>query len=712
MKPILYNGDQTVASNRLLNPDGTGLLQVAWQQSKPIIPDELNLSQQLANEQRRNLGGITTRPGFGTRDAFMVSGTPSSPNTMTITCPATWVTVNGETLRLADSAGAGIATALVDRPASGTAYNLVFVEMWYAEIGPIGASGVVTTLLPNGWADSGTDLNSDANAAALYLIKNPQVTAVSETTRRIGLRWRYRVVNTTTNPTSVLSGDSTLAGDGIYGTTPRGGAASPVGGYTYANQPYPYLTQYRAGDGTVAAAAALGCVDGYVYAIPVAYVTHVSTDTIGVITLGQVTDRRKASNPLAVIGTSGNNTTIAGDDVIFYKLDGVTETARVIGSAGVPYTVRSQRLQSTVATGTAPLVVASTTEVANLNAAQVGGRTPGNASGNVPISNGTLNTNLNAEKTGGYLAVDLTQAPGSQRNLADMIATIDSNGKLPAGILTLPSATTANNLLDDVDGTTLHPASDFWFRVEKVDNATHADTAGDADTANSASTAIKAFTLQDHLAPGGPAYNSTHFWRKAETVSFATDADTADLATVATTAVNIGQGATVARLNFPTDETVLVMRQGNYSPLGNVTSWATPQATSATWAQSDELARFVATPSRFKFDAGAGGFTIVQAKMYGSIFAAYNPADDIAGTYTYGLRIYSPADHTVGNFVWGHSQTLAGGTSFRLEDLGTPTFTVPTNGSADGMWLVRIIITRPGVNGFWCSNISMRLYAV
>ena len=66
----------------------------------------------------------------------------------------------------------------------------------------------------------------------------------------------------------------------------------------------------------------------------------------------------------------------------------------------------SGQLFSEVATGTAPIVVASTTKVTNLNADQVDGYSPGNSSGNIPISNGVLNSNLNAERISGNLAVD------------------------------------------------------------------------------------------------------------------------------------------------------------------------------------------------------------------------------------------------------------------------------------------------------------------
>ena len=69
-------------------------------------------------------------------------------------------------------------------------------------------------------------------------------------------------------------------------------------------------------------------------------------------------------------------------------------------------------LKSTVATGTAPMVVASTTKVTNLNADQVDGYSAGNSSGNIPISNGVLNSTLNAEKINGNPAVDDRTAYG------------------------------------------------------------------------------------------------------------------------------------------------------------------------------------------------------------------------------------------------------------------------------------------------------------
>ncbi len=60
------------------------------------------------------------------------------------------------------------------------------------------------------------------------------------------------------------------------------------------------------------------------------------------------------------------------------------------------YTIPGQ-LTLSKASGTAPMVISSTTRVDNLNADLLDGFHAGNANGNVAVSNGTLNTNLNAD---------------------------------------------------------------------------------------------------------------------------------------------------------------------------------------------------------------------------------------------------------------------------------------------------------------------------
>lgn len=66
-----------------------------------------------------------------------------------------------------------------------------------------------------------------------------------------------------------------------------------------------------------------------------------------------------------------------------------------------------------------------------IDVATVMGYAPGNASGNIPLSNGTLNTNLNADTIHGY-------APGTGAN---QVLTLDGGGKVPAGNLPVSGVT-------------------------------------------------------------------------------------------------------------------------------------------------------------------------------------------------------------------------------------------------------------------------------
>ena len=66
--------------------------------------------------------------------------------------------------------------------------------------------------------------------------------------------------------------------------------------------------------------------------------------------------------------------------------------------------INGRQFLSDAASGTPPFVVASATQVPNLNADMVDGYDAGNAAGNVPVSNGVLNTNLNAHMVGGRYA--------------------------------------------------------------------------------------------------------------------------------------------------------------------------------------------------------------------------------------------------------------------------------------------------------------------
>ncbi len=71
-----------------------------------------------------------------------------------------------------------------------------------------------------------------------------------------------------------------------------------------------------------------------------------------------------------------------------------------------------------------------------IDVATVGGKSVGNASGNIPLSNGSLNTNLNAQYLNGFAA--------SQSNTANNVVVREANGYITTGYL---------NTVADVTGT-------------------------------------------------------------------------------------------------------------------------------------------------------------------------------------------------------------------------------------------------------------------
>lgn len=107
------------------------------------------------------------------------------------------------------------------------------------------------------------------------------------------------------------------------------------------------------------------------------------------------------NNPLKLFGpASASSLAVSG----IFSAASVVSGAITGASSTVTGLLKGSTLESTVATGTAPMVVASTTKVTNLNAALLDGLTPGHSAGNIPTSAGAGVTNLglDAEFLGGF----------------------------------------------------------------------------------------------------------------------------------------------------------------------------------------------------------------------------------------------------------------------------------------------------------------------
>lgn len=257
-KIIKFGGDTTsrelwdggpvgsTGMSRELDPTSRSFAMVAFQQAKPILDSELNITQQVQNHLRAEMLRKTLSAGFlsmtatagitDVKNAIRISGAVAHANGWLLA-------VNGA--NRSDSQSDVIFPAA---PYSGSRDDVAFLECWFQEVAPSGSpEDDDENVYKYGGTQSGTLQNDLADSVA-----------GDETTRRIQLRWRLRTVvdiNFTNYPLGLDNADRVKARGGADGDT----------SYTFSNTG---SNLFRAGDGTTAACAALDCVDGYVYALP------------------------------------------------------------------------------------------------------------------------------------------------------------------------------------------------------------------------------------------------------------------------------------------------------------------------------------------------------------------------------------------------------------------------------------------------------------
>jgi len=246
-----------------------------WQKNKPWLSHENNHMVAAVLEFIRQTHKGLVGSGFIQAGAFSFPG--ASDNIFRMA--ESRVVIDGIALHIGDPDNSQL--NIIDcgaPPGAGTRDDLVFLEMWAVEVAPDGATHGDDSVYKQGGVDNSTYTNDiqDTDIANL---------GVEETTRRMQLRWRIRVVNDVdfaTYPSGLLD-PAVLA---------QGEEAAPVATYTFsliADEKAGVL--YRAGAGNTASFDALGAVDGYVYAIPIAKVARATADTT--IASGDVTDMRQ-----------------------------------------------------------------------------------------------------------------------------------------------------------------------------------------------------------------------------------------------------------------------------------------------------------------------------------------------------------------------------------------------------------------------------------
>lgn len=150
-----------------------------------------------------------------------------------------------------------------------------------------------------------------------------------------------------------------------------------------------------------------------------------------------------------IVGTGGSLTVSGSGTINATTLNGATFSAPGAIGGGTPSTgafttiSASGQITSTVSTGSAPFVVASTTNVANLNASALGGATfaaPGAIGGGTP-STGAFTTVTGTSFQG--IIGNVTPAAGTFTTLGGTIVTASTRFTPVAGTIALPGYTFA-----------------------------------------------------------------------------------------------------------------------------------------------------------------------------------------------------------------------------------------------------------------------------
>lgn len=248
----LWKGGPVVSTglSRKLNPADRNFSMVLFQQAKPILDSEVNLIQQNQNQLRADILRNILSPGL--LSIQVTTGVTDVKNSIRIS--GAIANINGWLLALKGANRTDASSDILFSPApySGTREDLAFLEAWFQAVAPSNTSeDDDENVYKYGGVNSGTFANDlQDNVAG------------AETTQRIQFRWRLRTVGDvdfTNHAGGVDNADRVKA---------RGGSDTDTD-YTFASVGNGL---YRAGNGDVASGAALNCVDGYVYAIPLFHV--------------------------------------------------------------------------------------------------------------------------------------------------------------------------------------------------------------------------------------------------------------------------------------------------------------------------------------------------------------------------------------------------------------------------------------------------------
>lgn len=283
---------------------------VVWQADKPPLDSELNLMAQVDMERVANAVRASMHSGFIADPLvadtdFVVS--PAHVNRFFLgrqaageQAPVLWANVNGwlvpVTGTLVPDGDTSNQVNLFPPPSSDTRIDLVFLEVWLAQVAPnpstLNKPSATTIYKYGNTLFGGTNFPDD--------LQDP--TVGFETTERVQVQYRLRVYGSGSGLGASVDLSRFPDGLGDPNVLGRGAGASPVGGFSFTNmrEELGDPSLWRAGDGD--ATNALGTVDGYTYAIPVCAVFRRNTQPFTAISTsgGENQNGSFDRNPLSV----------------------------------------------------------------------------------------------------------------------------------------------------------------------------------------------------------------------------------------------------------------------------------------------------------------------------------------------------------------------------------------------------------------------------
>lgn len=280
---------------------------VIWRKGKPPLDSEFNLVSQIGEEARRELLQSQTPSGWLTdplNPRLDYRFDPQASNMFWLGGPdpsdAAWAVVNGwvvpvtGTLWEAD-ARAAIKLPPPSAPPSEGDVNFVFLEVWEARLQSTGSLNKPSPGALWPWG------NVEYGAADLLPNDLQDPAQLVQTSDRVQVQYRIRVVRNVNPAVFQFGFNAAIRAQGPLSAEVA--SVSPLYNFTNMREELGDAGLWRAGDGN-GLSGALGTVDGYVYAVPIAFVFRRTTGTWGTLT-GQhqaapsrnllMTDRLQAS---------------------------------------------------------------------------------------------------------------------------------------------------------------------------------------------------------------------------------------------------------------------------------------------------------------------------------------------------------------------------------------------------------------------------------